>query len=105
MIETFNALAGLVLSAATGWAVMSPRVRDGIVIKIGLVCLSVGFAGIFFFHLSRPDGPHPLAAAQALVHLGVLICAAGYVMRRRRHNGVSRRRASDWVQPGATSSD
>jgi 1,4-dihydroxy-2-naphthoate octaprenyltransferase len=105
MLETFNCLASLVLSIATGWAVMSPRVKDGIVIKIGLVCLSVGFVGIFFFHISRPDGPHPLASAQALVHLGVLICAAGYVLRTRRHSGVSKRRASDWVQPGATSCD
>ena len=98
MIQTFNALVSLVLCVACAWAIMSPTVNDGIVIKIGLICLSVGFMGIFFFHVSVPAGPHPLAVAQALVHLGLLICLAGYVLRRKRHRGASCRRVSDWVQ-------
>ena len=98
MVQTFNALVSLVLCVASAWAIMSPRVNDGIVIKVGLICLSLGFMGIFFFHVSTPVGPHPLAVAQAIVHMGMLICAVGYLLRRRRHQGPRCRRVSDWVQ-------
>lgn len=99
MIETFNTIMSLALSLATTWAIMSHRVRDGIVIKAGLICVALGLFAAALIALDH-GAAEPLAAAHALVHLGLLVCALGYLLRRRQHKQRGARglhRLSDWV--------
>ena len=44
VVTIFNATAAAALAVALGWAVLSHRVRDGVVIKLGLICMALGFA-------------------------------------------------------------
>ena len=98
MLDTFNTTMSLLLSLLSAWAIMSRRFKDGIVIKIGLSFIALGFLGSFSI-VVESAGPQPLAVAHALVHIGLLICAAGYLLRIRKRPRGSRRRASDWVKP------
>jgi hypothetical protein len=95
MLNTFNLVAALVMVCLCGWAIMDPKVKDGIVIKIGLMFIALAFVGFFALGL-EPTRMEVLEAAQALLHLGLIVCLIGYVVRRRRHAQATRR-ASDWV--------
>ena len=92
MIEIFNAVMALLLSSVTGWAIMSHRVRDGIVVKIGLSFISVGFLGVF---LASLEGGYDKSFGHAMVYVGMLICAMGYLFRTRRKRSAQRR-ITDW---------
>ena len=93
-MDVLNTVVSFVLSAFSGWAIMSRCVRDGIIIKFGLALVSVGFLGAGFLGLD-PGGVRPLLAAHLLVSLGLLICVGGYLLRSRKR-GKHLRRASDW---------
>lgn len=99
MIENFNTFMSLILSAITGWAVMSHRVRDGVTVKAGLIWVSIGFLCAALVSIDGGDH-NSLATAYALVFVGLLICAVGYLLRthRSRRKGTMRR-VSDWVEP------
>ena len=98
MLDQFNNSVQLLLCAVAGWAVMSQRVQDGIVIKAGLITMCLGPFGTLAWALDPTDPPsqHALAAAHALVHVGWLICGLGYWLRTRKHQH-DRRRSGDWV--------
>ena len=99
MIDTINTIMSLALALLSGWAVMSQRVRDGVVIKAGLICIALGFGAASLVTLNA-SGPDALAAAHALVHIGLLICGVGYLLRKRMHKrrGIKGlHRLSDWV--------
>lgn len=101
LIQLFNTSAQFTLALVAGWAVMSPRVNDGIVIKIGLVGISIGFMASVLLSL-EPQGERALAMAHACVHIGALICWVGYLWRKvygkdRRYS----KRMSDWVDERA----
>ena len=78
-------LALLVATLAT-YAVLARRVRDGIVIKSGLICIAVGSAALV---------PHllvPTEASGQAVQRALAVCAAGLVIAavglwRRLHLG------------------
>ena len=99
MMETFNTGMSLILSLLAGWAVMSRRVRDGVLIKLALISLAIGFLSLFFLAL-EPGGTEPRAFAHALIYLGLLGLAAGYWLRcracRAKWQAMPRRKA-DWV--------
>jgi len=76
-------------------AVFSPRVKDGVVVKIGL-CL----AGCGFFAIAASGGMcHE--EAQLAVSCGAAVVASGVALRVLRSHRIGRaaphRRASDWV--------
>lgn len=101
MLDAFNTTMSLLLSALSSWAILSCRVRDGIIVKIGLACISIGFLSLFMLALD-PGGRQPLAFANALVHIGLVICVAGYLVRNirkrpRAGQGTRKRRLADWV--------
>ena len=92
MIENFNTFMSLLLATISGWAIMSNKVRDGIVIKIGLSFVSIGFFGVFMIALESGGDK---SFGYAMVHAGMLICALGYLFRRRRQR-TAQRRITDW---------
>lgn len=96
VINTFTALF---LAGACFWAVMSPRVRDGIVIKVGLILMAVGYMVIAHALTDGMDcsDVRGLARAALLTRVGLLIVLGGWYWRstmRKRHLG----RMSDWVR-------
>ena len=96
LIQLFNTAVQLTLAMVAGWAVMSPRVNDGIVIKIGLVFISIGFMASVLLAL-EPQGERALATAHACVHAGMLICWVGYLWRKVYGKDRRYKRMSDWV--------
>jgi len=94
-LEVFNTVMSLTLAIVLGMAIVSTRVRDGIVIKTGLMFMTFGFFGAAMTILS--DDPNDaLAMGHAAVHIGLLICVLGYLLRTRRKKG-EQRRISDWA--------
>lgn len=96
MLEIFNTSAAGVLAVVAAWAVMSQRVRCGLIAHLGLASISCGFFAVFLMGLQPYTYVQGLAAAQAFVHLGLVLCAIGYGQRWRRRG--HQRRVSDWVE-------
>lgn len=95
MLNAFNLLASLAMVVLCAWAIMDPKVKDGIVIKVGLMFIALAFVGFFALGL-EPSRTQVLDAAQGCLYVGLIICILGYLGRRRR-NAQAIRRASDWV--------
>lgn len=95
--DLFNTGMAALLSAAAGLAVMHPQIRCGFLAHVGLVFVSLGFLAVFLMGLQGSADHDALAVAHAMVHVGLLLCGAGYwrQFRRRGHQ----RRASDWIDP------
>lgn len=96
IIAICNLTACALLAAGALWAVLSPRVQDGIVIKLGLGAMSLGFAGV---GMVLADGRDLLVVGRALglVHAGLLLVAAGIALRWRRAGRVYR--IDEWITP------
>lgn len=94
-LVNLNAAACLVLSLLAGWAVISPRVRDGILIKLGLILVAVGASGMGLA-LATGDPTYVVLRALGLHTAGLFVVALGVLWRARRP-GAPKRRASDWV--------
>lgn len=94
-----NAAACGLISLALIGAILSPKVHDGIVIKIGLICLAAGFGAIALRLLDGvgPDEVLGLERALLLINAGVAVVIVGYLMRKsNRHHPV--RRSTDWAR-------
>jgi hypothetical protein len=95
-----NTVVCCLMSLGTGWACLSQRVRDGMVIKVGLILLSVGFATHAFFTFDGIDRYDAIALtrAQLLINAGMVIVVMGWVWRGRGTKvHTPERRASDFV--------
>lgn len=94
-----NGLFSAVVLGFLLWAIFSDRVRDGIVIKSGLIVMMIGFAvrvGAMFLGLSEVDD-RMLIGTELLVSSGMLICVLGYCLRVRR-TGHRSARLNDWMR-------
>lgn len=89
-------LASGLISLVLVWAILSPRVRDGIVIKAGLICMAMGFGAVAAINLTDHQSAHALARAQALISSGIAVVILGYLLRRVRE-GHPVRRETDWA--------
>lgn len=94
MINTFNFAMLLLIAAVVLYAVLSPHIKDGVIIKVGLICISFGSLTLAAAQLTEP-GEVNATHALALINAGLLIALAGYVLRRRRTG--PQRRMSDWA--------
>lgn len=80
------------------WAVISKRVKDGIVVKLGLIMMSMGFAGLAYHMWNGHNFSDvvPIQRAMLMIHAGMGIVFIGVLFK----STLSRhpvRRASDWV--------
>lgn len=102
-----GALAALVLA---GWVIMDPRIHEGLVIKLGLITLSVG-AFALLQHVpslmsTAPTEAAPLLRAMAACSVGVLTVSGGLLWRLWRYPAARQaaRLVSGWTpldeQPG-----
>lgn len=96
VIDLLNIAACGLLSTGCLWAVLSPRVQDGIVIKLGLGLLAAGFFGVGMA-LAGERPQFVIERALALVHLGLLVVGAGIALRWKRAGRVYR--VDEWITP------
>ena len=94
---------GLICFALLG-AILSPRVHDGVVVKIGLICMALGF-GAIALQLWRGIEANDLLSlerALLLVNAGLAVVIIGYLWRKAKvHHPV--RRSTDWADLDAQS--
>jgi hypothetical protein len=90
----FSAIYCFTISAVVLYMIMSDRVKDGVVVKAGLILIAIGFFGggcVIY------DGHDSLAIRAILfIGTGVLICVGGVFYRGWLAN-EKRRRFSDWI--------
>lgn len=89
----FNCIVTGLIAILLGWAVMSPKIKDGLVIKLGLACMAVGFFGVAA--MSWLDQWWMMPRALAAIHLGLLVCIAGAWYRTRKTGGLWSK-VTDW---------
>lgn len=87
-----NAAACGLISVALIGAIISPRVHDGVIIKVGLICMAAGFGAI---SLQLLDGVEALARPLLLINAGIAVAILGYLTRRVRARHPVRR-TTDW---------
>ena len=87
----------LFAGAALSWVVLSATVREGIVIKTGLICMVAGLfsTAALTLTLTGMDSMRGLLNAGLALRLGLCIVIAGYWLKTRRA-GHYCLRASDW---------
>lgn len=93
-----NVVAFVLLSSAAAWAILDPAVNDGVVLKLGLICVSLGFAGLAATLLDAGwcADARKLGRSMLLVHVGTVTLLIGWMLRARKARHPHRR-ASDWV--------
>ena len=98
VIVTINVMMCLVLALAACWAVLSPAVDDGVLVKLGLIGISLGFfgAGMVLAATGDQPGMRGINRSLLLVHVGIIVVMLGYSVRARRHR-TKRRRKTDWA--------
>lgn len=85
LIATANAFGSAGIAAAAAWAILSNRVRDGIIIKAGLILLALGCA-VSAWHLFDGIDCSDLMAlnrARLVTLCGMSVVAVGYWLRLR----------------------
>lgn len=97
VISVFNAGACGLITVALLWAILSRHVRDGIVVKAGLILMSLGYAAIAlrFADMWVTDALR-MDRAILLINVGTILVLVGYFLRSRgiRHGA---RRLTDWT--------
>jgi len=97
-MEILNAAACGLIALAMIVAVLHPRVQDGIVVKVGLISMTLGFGSIavrMFDGIGENEAAY-LARSILMIAAGAFVVLAGYILRNLRHPA---RRLSDWLRP------
>lgn len=85
MLTGFNLAATLLLAALAGAVVLNPRIKEGVVIRVGLTGM-VGGLCMLAYHMPTalpPDATQMLYALRALAAIfgGLVVALAGLVLR------------------------
>lgn len=93
-MQLATVVLSIVLAVVLTWAVLTPRVRDGVVVKAGLICMAIAHATLAA-HVSEMQPLHGLTHAMLLLSIGTTLVLFG-VLVRLLHPRKPRRRSSDW---------
>ncbi len=94
-ISILNGVSSAVIAIALIVAVLSERVLDGLVIKVGLCSMALGFVVVSLHMLSDVD-LQGLERAMLLINSGLAVVIIGYLLRYRSV-GHALRRVTDWA--------
>jgi hypothetical protein len=99
-ISAVNAVVCLSMSFLSIFAILHPSVNDGIVIKFGLILLTVGFGTLAYKLSGMCDlyDVQSLEKALLLVHTGAIVLVIGYLLRVLKA-GHKMQRLTDWLGP------
>jgi hypothetical protein len=97
LISLINAGTSLLISTTLVIAMLSKRVHDGIIIKIGLGSMALGFL-VVAMHMLKITGAdvQGLQRALLLINSGLAVVIFGYV-HRVHGAGHAFRRITDWA--------
>lgn len=96
LISILNGSASALIAFGLAAAVLSKRVNDGVVIKVGLSCMALGFVVIAVHMLRIWPNVQGVTRAMLLVNLGIAVVILGYIFRYRSA-GHALRRITDWA--------
>lgn len=88
----FNAWLSVAMFCLTLWAIVSPRIRDGIVIKMGLIFMLVGYLGCAST-LVEVVTPQLIVSSWILVNIGLVVAMSGWLFHGLFQPGPRRPRA------------
>lgn len=90
MLSLINLMSSCVLAALAAWAVMSPTVKDGVVVKVGLIFLSFGhaIAATHLFGGIEAADLMGLNRARFVSNTGLVVIVLGYWWRHRCGEGL-----------------
>lgn len=94
----FNAMFFLVIAFCIGGLILSDKIKDGVIIKFGLILVAIGFVGAASAVLENPSNYLP---AIRLIGIGSCVCLTGMLLRGHFSGGKCRR-ASDWFKHEST---
>lgn len=94
-LAVLNGVGAGGLACLIVWAVLSPRVRDGVVIKSGLILMALGLGALSLQHLAGVTDSERISRALFMLLAGLMVVMVG-VLWRRAHRPRLSRRASDW---------
>lgn len=95
LLTMFNATVAATLAAALGAIVLHPRVREGLVMRCGLVLMALGFAAMAVALVDSTPDLVSLGRAVALIHAGLVTALAGFLWSFKR-KGWAARPITDW---------
>jgi hypothetical protein len=95
-IAVINAASSIAIAGVLITAILSKRVRDGVVIKVGLSCIALGFVVISLHMFSGAD-VQGLERSLLLINSGITVVIIGYLWRSRSA-GHALRRLTDWAE-------
>lgn len=98
-LALMTAIASGAIALVMLWAILNPRVRDGVLVKLGLIAVMLGSGAIA---LRMSDGAVNrwdvigIQRSLLLIDAGLIAIVVGYALRRLHAHHPMRRR-SDWV--------
>lgn len=97
LLSLTNAIACGLISLTLIGVIVSPRIHEGAVIKVGLISMALGFGAIALRLVDgyQPDEIVGIERALLLVNLGIAVVIVGY-LRRRIVAAHPVRRSTDW---------
>jgi hypothetical protein len=99
-----NGWLSLIMFGMTVLAILNPRVRDGIVIKFGLILMCFGYLGCAS-GLVEGMTYQLVFSSWIFTNLGLLVALAGWLYRSSKDSDGPRRRRTDVVHSSASKSD
>ena len=91
ILSLVNVATSCGLAALAGWAVITPAVRDGVIVKIGLIAMSTGH-GVAAMHLFDGIAQADLLGlnkARFISNIGLVLVLGGYWWRYRRGERIN----------------
>lgn len=87
LLRVINAGACGLISLALIGAVLSPKVHDGVIIKVGLISLAAGFGALALRMVSHtlPNEIVGIQRALLLVNAGIAVVIIGYLLRKAKN--------------------
>lgn len=98
ILPIVNAWISGLMAVALLIAVVIPQIRDGVVIKTGLIGMACGFAGLSHWLTGGLSCGELVAVVRCLllINIGLLVVIGGYALKKRRRRHPVRR-LSDWT--------
>lgn len=99
IIRSANGAVSLVCALGLSWVVLSRRVNEGLVVKLGLVAMIFGLVATAMLTFGDIEINRGMRNAGFLTRCGLLVAVVGMLLRARSRRGP-RRRASDFAPLG-----
>lgn len=98
MLSLLNCLLCTCFGLVLLWLILTPKVDDGVIIKLGMIVAMLGFLALGWkmFEGIEPSEIRGVEWGVLMINVGVLIVVFGYV-RRKATRGHRMLRLSDWA--------